>query len=116
MKSLLSILIIGMLVSPALGDCDCKDWPFKPDPPCSEKCFPKLLAQADHRQLTTIFGFPPAMSEKIVAFPDRSKMASLDEYKGYLRNNEISTIRAVFGRLTQQKLDKFYGERTSNPR
>jgi len=88
-------------------DCDCTIVPFKPNPPCFERCAAKILSQANFEQLTTIFGLPAPLSNKIVSLPNRTNISSLADYAMVLHWQDIFGIRKVFENLTQAQLDSF---------
>ena len=47
-------------------DCDCKVWPFKPDPPCFDPCAVKLLVKADPKRLQEVLNLPDAFLSRIL--------------------------------------------------
>lgn len=120
MKNLLRTALFALLPSLTMAqECDCTITPFKP-PPCFDKCTAKILGEADYKQLTAIFKIPRLLSQKIVAFPDRSKATSLEAYKKVLNTDEFSTVKTTFGNLTHEQLGSFYksqekSARSSNP-
>lgn len=109
-------IYVGLLVPMALGDCDCTIVPFKPNPPCFEKCTAMILAQADYRQLTGVFGLAPTLSKKIVNLPERKTATSLDPYKQVLSLTEISTVETAFKNLTKKDLERFFRDRERSVR
>ena len=117
MKLIQFLILVFALASIASADCDCTKAPYKPDPPCSEVCIPKVLSQANEIQLVTIFKLPADVSRKIVRYPARTSATSLNDYKDLvLTSGEIKIIKTKFKSLTQEQLDKFYHTRATNPK
>lgn len=115
---LLQVLILVFALAPiASADCDCTRAPYKPDPPCSELCIPKVFSRATEKQLVTIFKLPADVSRKIVGYPARASATSLNDYKNFvLTSGEIKDIKTRFKSLTQEQLDKFYQTKETNPK
>ena len=74
----LTIHIVGLVASLAFcigpvhaGDehCDCTIWPFKPDPPCFDRCVAKHLAISSANILENVFGLPEDAAKAIGKIP-----------------------------------------------
>lgn len=108
-KSFLSLTIVAFVfASVASADCDCTITPFKPDPPCFEKCSAKILSLANRNQLTLIFGFSPVLADRIIAVPGRSDATSLAPYRVALSPEEVLKIELTFKTIQQRQLDRLY--------
>jgi hypothetical protein len=55
-----------VLPSPDCSRCDCKHFPFKPEPPCEGCCGAALLLKASQKQLEEIVGLSDTVSSKLI--------------------------------------------------
>jgi hypothetical protein len=90
--------------------CDCTKVPFKPNPPCFGICVGKLLGHATFSELTSLFGFPKDVSQRVVDFPRSGKPVWLVQYFQEFPE-DVSTIRDAFENVEQVKLGHFWQQR-----
>jgi len=87
----------------SFADCDCTIVPFKPDPPCFQKCAGKILSEASVTQLTTIMGLDSALAQKIVAWRSGESRRLFDWYKSRLTPREVVVLETAFKNLTPEQ-------------
>jgi len=103
--TILFIFIIGG-VSKA-QNCDCTIYPFKPDPPCYEKCTAKILANAVEEELELIVGLDKHLAGKIVEFDGRRNADSLEPYRHLFDKKEFETLDKKLRSLNKLQIEYF---------
>lgn len=89
----------------AYAECNCLEFPFKPDPPCFNTCCARSLAHASPQDLQKVLGVSAETAQKIAArSADRTPPESLDDYKSVLTSSEFDLVK---GRLQSLKQAQF---------
>jgi hypothetical protein len=66
------------------------------------------MSKGNYSQLTNLFALPPAISLKIVNFPDRDKATSLNSYLPVLSSQEIATVESTFSKASKDSVVAFF--------
>lgn len=94
---------LGAGVSMADEKCSCKNFPFKPDPPCFAQCTAVLLKWSDKSDLEKYLGLNSALANKISVANAKSQQPG--EFLGALSTSEQHELRLQLKRLDQSKVD-----------
>ena len=86
--------------------CNCTKVPFKPDPPCFDKCWAALLAESTEECLRRDLNIDPRIVDGILAHRD-GKPKKLAEYETILGSYALKQLKKSLERVTQSQLDKF---------
>lgn len=103
-KFTFSILFLLLLVPMARAQqCDCTITPFKPSPPCFDKCTLNLLAGANLKDLQFAFGLKKDTAERLLKWQKDHHPEILEEYNSanILTAEELETLK--------KKIDSFSG-------
>ncbi len=111
-KLRLTVLLLLTLSPAAYGQeqCDCTITPYKPNPPCWEKCtVQKILATATVEELQIVVGVNEKAARKIVAWDDRDDATSLKVYKeqNVLTGEQVKKLRKELKSLNKTQLSYF---------
>lgn len=70
-KYLLLVVLLGLGAAggtfAADGACNCKTYPYKPNPPCFKECTALLLKNSSKGDLEKFLGLSPALAAKVSA-------------------------------------------------
>lgn len=62
------LVALFLVTAQAIGDeCNCKKYPFEPDPPCWNECTVSYLQQSDGKMLHEVLGLSKPLAAKIAA-------------------------------------------------
>lgn len=105
----LSTLVFLMLIIVVNGqDCDCKRYPYEPDPPCWDRCAPKIvLGRATKRELLSIVRLNERIAERISTWKGRSRANSLRAYLKVLSPKELDIVRRKLRSLKKSDYEYF---------
>lgn len=107
-KFVLSILFLFLLVPLARAqDCDCTITPFKPNPPCFNKCAVGLLAGANLKDLQFAFGLKKDTAEKLLEWQKGHHAETLEDYHAanILTAKQIEALKKKIDSFTDVQLE-----------
>ena len=113
MKWPIFVLVFVCIQSNALAqECDCTIAPFKPDPPCFDKCCVAIITRASAQDLKEFLGLPAGLAERIKKISEEGeRLKTLESLKNQLSEREYETLRRSLQSLSQTKLNSFLSQR-----
>ena len=97
MKIVVVLIVAGLLAScTPHPHCDCTILPFKPDPPCFEQCVPKILSSASYSDLTTKYGLPHDIANRIINAREQGEANAPNWYAKVLDKSQRSKVDTIF--------------------
>jgi hypothetical protein len=86
-------------------ECDCKIFPFKPDPPCPEKCTPKLLFNANKEELQLVVGLDEGTAEAVSKAKKKEPMNSFEPFREALTAEQFKTLEEKVRDLSETQVE-----------
>jgi hypothetical protein len=74
-------------------ECNCKEYPFEPNPPCNTACRVKHLAIAPEYDLHTIFGLREPLAAAIAVIRPNNRPHYLEGYKQLMADNDFEGLK-----------------------
>lgn len=87
------------------GDCDCKKYPFKPNPPCFAKCWSALLRHSNSGTLQRALELDPEVASKVAG-------KSLETSKKALSTGEYESFLEKLGSASESDVNALGGEKS----
>jgi hypothetical protein len=98
-KCLLIIVLLGLCATGrTFADeeaCNCKIYPYKPDPPCFKQCTALLLSTSSKSDLERILGLDPALAKKVSAQDAELTAAEKQELNEKLKDLNQAKVNAL---------------------
>ncbi len=85
--------------------CNCKQFPFTPDPPCFDICVANMLNDVSIEELLAIVGLPYEIVKKISQITGKSEFESLDDYKQFLSQDDMIELEDKFRSLNDVQVN-----------
>jgi hypothetical protein len=93
------VLFLGLAVAPlVLGaddKCNCKQFPYEPDPPCFKMCTDQLLKTNSKGELERVLGLSPALARKVSASAVDLTSAEKKELENRLKGLNQAKVDAL---------------------
>lgn len=104
----LAILFILAIVGISKGQkCDCTIYPFKPNPPCYDKCTANILATANKDELELIVGLDGDLAKRIVKLDRTGELDSLQNYSKVLTKEDFRILSDKLESLNKLQVEYF---------
>lgn len=90
--------------------CGCDEFPFRPAPPCAEKCFLLAVSTGDREVLEGTLDLPPDLATRILemrrtgGLPERFERLPLSPADRTILEERLQTLDADRGRMLIQSL------------
>ena len=100
---------VALMNGLARAECDCKTYPFKPDPPCFEDCCVKFLNRAYTSDLQRVLGVDAQIAAKIYSVSAKNRgVRSFNDYRKVLSADEFGAIERRMRNLDDSNLKQVY--------
>lgn len=80
--------------------CDCTIFPFRPEPPCFNRCVCKHMAIASENDLKKVFGLPDHVAETIAGIKPSDRPRSLELYRNLVPSPAYEALLNTVHTLT----------------
>lgn len=109
-SSFAAILAFFASYTATAADCNCRKFPFQPDPPCFDQCCAKMISALDSEELVSILGLEPDLAQKIKAATLGPVFsvgpAELLDYAKFLSPKEFKTLSTRLRSLSQEDFQR----------
>jgi hypothetical protein len=98
------LLLLARVGSAVAAECNCKSFPYVPDPPCFNQCAANLLLDSDLGQLSALLKLPQPLAAKVSAFRSQAVLPkTFSELTKQLTKDEAQYLERQIRGLDQAK-------------